>query len=192
MQLAEQLRVNLGSLLITRNPRIHLRVLTCSFHRDIQHLQTHNRHPIISISLPTDPIIWYNIHRTRIKWASTVYRQECHRVQDRRRFMVPVVRPRWCRQVLQVCPSSVIWDHRRVPWARHHRLPIIYLATSHHRLPARRYRICTLRRLPRRSITRAVRCHRPVPHQTRIPHQRRHQSVTILQISRLRLPTTAV
>ena len=191
MQVVERLRVNLGSPLITRNPRIHLRVLTCSFHRDIRHLQTHNRHPIISISLPTDPIIWYNIHRIRIKWASTVYRQECHRVRDPLRFMA-VVRPRWCRQVLQVCPSSVTWDRQQVPWARHRRLLITYLATSHHRLLARRYRTYTLRRPHRRSIMRAVRCRRPVPHQTRIPHQRQHQSATILQISRLRLPTTAV
>lgn len=190
MQLVERLRVNLG--VITRNPRIHLRVLTCSFRRDIRHLQTHNRHPIISISLPTDPIIWYNIHRTRIKWASTVYRQGCHRVRDRRRFMVPVVQPRWCRQVLRVCPSSVTWDRQQVPWARHRRLLIIYLATSHHRLLARQYRTYTLRRPHRPLITRAVRCRRRVPHQTRIPHQRLRQSATILQISRLRLPTTAV
>lgn len=191
MQLVEQLRVNLG--VITRNPRIHHRVLICSFHKDIRHLQTHNRHPIISINPPIDPITWYNIHRTRIKWASTVYHQECHRVRGRRRFMEPVVHPRWCRQVLQVCPSSVIWDRQQVPWARHRRLLIIYLATNHHRLLARRYRTYTLQRPHRRSIMKAVRCHRQVPHQIRIKlHQHRRQSATTLQISRLKLPTTAV
>lgn len=93
MQLVERLPVSQG--VITRKVPILLHVRMYNFHRGIHRQQIHNHLLIINTRLPTDPTIWCNILHIRIKWDLIVYRQVCHPVLDRLRFMGVAIQQVW-------------------------------------------------------------------------------------------------